>query len=639
MKHFNFLSNFRWFTTVILLITFGIGQMWGTTTTVTTTSGTSWTVDGRTWTAATDVANVSGSKPYLAMKSNSSNITVNSTMSMDLSGTKTVTVTVGAGYYGGSQASVTAKLVNSSGTTISNVGSATPSTNGNKSYTITLTPTDRTVTDAKVIIGVSSATANSKYIRLYSFAINYTGKPLITVSKTSITGLNYDYGSGPSASQTFTVTGVELGANITVTAPTNFEVCTTSGGTYTSSVTLTRSGTSVATTTIYVRLAAGKAVGSYGGASTYVTATSTNATTKNVSVSGTVASVASCDANPSIGDASLNGSISLSSIPLSISSVGGGTDCTLAEYGFVWKAGSAPSASDNKTKIGESSSATSFTGNITGSFSTGVTYYIKGYAINNGPNTTLSSTALTITPRSITFNSNGGSSVSTIYVNSGTAASAPTAPTKTGYNFGGWYTDNGTFASAVNWSSMISENKTYFAKWTAKTTTISFNQNSGTGGQTGTLTATYDAAMPSAPVTCPTRTGYDFGGYYDGSGGTGTQYYTNTGASARNWDKENSTWTLYAKWTIKSYSVTWKVNNTNYTTGTPTSSVNHGSHVTTLPTAPDPGSYCGDKFMGWTDATDGAYVHGTSNLYTSASQFPAATGNQIFYAVFADYED
>ena len=113
---------------------------------------------------------------------------------------------------------------------------------------------------------------------------------------------------------------------------------------------------------------------------------------------------------------------------------------------------------------------------------------------------------------------------------------------------------------------------------------------------------------------------------------------TYTDASG-NWAYDNTSLTLYAQWTIKSYSVTWKVNNTNYTTGTPTSSVNHGSKVTKLPTAPDPGSYCGDKFMGWTDATDGAYVHGTSNLYTKASDFPNATAAQTFYAVFADYKE
>lgn len=44
------------------------------------------------------------------------------------------------------------------------------------------------------------------------------------------------------------------------------------------------------------------------------------------------------------------------------------------------------------------------------------------------------------------------------------------------------------------------------------------------------MTATYDSAMPS--ITPPTRTGYAFAGYYDATS-DGTQYYTNTGASAR----------------------------------------------------------------------------------------------------------
>lgn len=87
------------------------------------------------------------------------------------------------------------------------------------------------------------------------------------------------------------------------------------------------------------------------------------------------------------------------------------------------------------------------------------------------------------------------------------------------------------------------------------------------------------------------------------------------------------------------YSVTWMVNGSSYTTGGPTTQVCPGTHVSTLPTAPDPEDYCGDKFVGWTDAAGGAYVHGTSNLYTTASGFPNATGNQIFYAVFADYDD
>ena len=345
-----------------------------------------------------------------------------------------------------------------------------------------------------------------------------------------------------------------------------------------------------------------------------------------------------CSASPTVGNAANNGALVYSTTPMTVPvtcpSIGAGASCSINDYGFVW-ASSTPTISDNKTRIGTDNHSTAFSGNISGTFAAGTTYYVKAYAINNGGNTTLSSGAYSFTPYSITFNSNGGSSVATMLVLGSTAASAPTAPTKTGYTFGGWYSNEG-LTTPVDWSSTIGTNKTYYAKWTAKTTTVSFNQNSGTGGQTGTLTATYGSAMPSAPITCPTRDGYDFGGYYDGSGGTGTQYYTNTGASARNWDKENATWTLYAKWTLKSYSVTWKVNNTNYSAGGSTS-VNHGSRVATLPTAPDPGDYCGHKFMGWTDATDGAYVHGTSSLFTTAGTAPVASGAQIYYAVFADY--
>ena len=85
------------------------------------------------------------------------------------------------------------------------------------------------------------------------------------------------------------------------------------------------------------------------------------------------------------------------------------------------------------------------------------------------------------------------------------------------------------------------------------------------------------------------------------------------------------------------YTVTWMVNGSSYSAGTPTTQVCPGSHVTSLPTAPDPASYCGDVFVGWTTIQE--YVHGTSPLYTAAGEFPNATDNQIFYAVFADYEN
>jgi len=93
--------------------------------------------------------------------------------------------------------------------------------------------------------------------------------------------------------------------------------------------------------------------------------------------------------------------------------------------------------------------------------------------------------------------------------------------------------------------------------------------------------------------------------------------------------------TVTAKY-YKPCTVTWMVNNITYSAGGSTS-VSYGSRVSALPTDPDPGVYCGNKFMGWT--TDAVYVHGTSPLFTTAGSAPIASGAQTFYAVFADYAE
>ena len=376
----------------------------------------------------------------------------------------------------------------------------------------------------------------------------------------------------------------------------------------------------------------------------------------DVTLTGTPSATCSSATPKTTGTAALNGSFNMTSTTSAISVASGtwnaGDNCSWQDYGFVWSDGTTtttPTVSNNKVQVGTSGTGTSWTGSVTPSgsttptsWTTGHTYYVRAYGKNNNGSATFAyGSAWSFTPRSVTFKANGGTGSDKVqYVQGGVATNlTANSFTKTGYNFNGWNTnaDGTSGAGYTNEQSVnLGADLILFAKWSAKTTTVSFNQTSGTGGQTGTLTATYGSAMPSAPVTCPTRDGYDFGGYYDGSGGSGTQYYTNTGASARNWDKEDATYTLHAKWTVKSYSVTWKVNNTNYDAGGSTS-VNHGSHVSDLPTAPSPASYCGDKFMGWT--TDAVYTHGTSPLFTAAGDAPVASGAQIFYAVFADYAD
>jgi len=147
-----------------------------------------------------------------------------------------------------------------------------------------------------------------------------------------------------------------------------------------------------------------------------------------------------------------------------------------------------------------------------------------------------------------------------------TSKTTLTAATRTGYNVEGYYTDaactaankvltdagavvNSTvsgYTTSGKWTRATTPT-TLFTKWTAKTTTVSFDQNSGTGGQTSDKTATYDQAMPT-PITCPTRSGFIFGGYYDGTTSSAKQYYKADGTSSRIWDKEDATCTLYARW-------------------------------------------------------------------------------------------
>ena len=97
----------------------------------------------------------------------------------------------------------------------------------------------------------------------------------------------------------------------------------------------------------------------------------------------------------------------------------------------------------------------------------------------------------------------------------------------------------------------------YTANATANTYTVSFNGNSGAGGQTGiNVTATYNSAMPPINKTAPIRTGYEFMGWYDNEDYTqGTQYYTSAGISARSYNKTSAT-TLYAGWEAKVLTIT-----------------------------------------------------------------------------------
>ncbi|MFH1319613.1 MAG: GEVED domain-containing protein [Bacteroidota bacterium] len=129
----------------------------------------------------------------------------------------------------------------------------------------------------------------------YTFTIRVTGpaaSPTLTANPTSLSGFDYVVGSGPSSSQTYTISGNDLSGsgNITVTAPTNYQV-SKDDITYSNSITFAYSGGTITgqPKTVYVRLKSGLAVNSYNG---NVTNAGGGATTKNVACTGSVTAAA-----------------------------------------------------------------------------------------------------------------------------------------------------------------------------------------------------------------------------------------------------------------------------------------------------------------------------------------------------------
>ena len=248
---------------------------------------------------------------------------------------------------------------------------------------------------------------------------------------------------------------------------------------------------------------------------------------------------------------------------------------------------------------------------------------------------------------------------------------------RTGYIFDGWYTAasggtkifnvDGTLVASVSGYSNASKqwikydsNVTVYAHWISNNFSIKLdNQNANTAGTTKVyyilnttrsvngVTCYYysDSSFSTClsggyTITKPTKEGYDFGGYYTGTNGTGTKYVDDNGNFINNIYQKtpssiNTNYSteiiLYAKWIPKNYKITFNYNGGNV--GALTKTVTYGNTYTDLPTP----TRAGYTFGGWYGSYNGSstYVnYGRAYMYTNKQSihFSAYMSNWANYA-------
>ena len=142
----------------------------------------------------------------------------------------------------------------------------------------------------------------------------------------------------------------------------------------------------------------------------------------------------------------------------------------------------------------------------------------------------------------VTFNPDNGEPAFTQNVEYEGKATEP-APEKTGYTFDGWYLDEAE--EPFDFDTIITSDITLTAKWTQNTYTVTFDANGGSVDPTS-KTVTFDEPYGELPV--PTRTGYDFLGWFTAAE-DGDQVTANTTVTA------TADHTLYAQWEKKTFTV------------------------------------------------------------------------------------
>ncbi|GHV31311.1 hypothetical protein AGMMS4952_19810 [Spirochaetia bacterium] len=217
----------------------------------------------------------------------------------------------------------------------------------------------------------------------------------------------------------------------------------------------------------------------------------------------------------------------------------------------------------------------------------------------------------------VTFNKNNTDSGSTeanprtaSVADGGTVNPLPTQPARTGYTFVGWNRAADGSGTVFDATTVVTANITVYAQWTINTYTVTFDKNGGdTDASPASNTTTYGGTV-SLP-TAPAKTGYTFGGWNTAANGSGTVFDATTTVTGN--------LTVYAQWTINSYTVTFDKNggDTDASPAVKTVTV-PATRIDALPTTAS--TWAGHTFEGWwTKNGDGGDWGGAFTATTTVS--------------------
>ncbi|GHV70083.1 hypothetical protein AGMMS49928_16270 [Spirochaetia bacterium] len=178
---------------------------------------------------------------------------------------------------------------------------------------------------------------------------------------------------------------------------------------------------------------------------------------------------------------------------------------------------------------------------------------ISGAALDGGsgltrtftmPQADVTVTAAFLPQYTVTFNKQGHGTTTpgAQTITQGGLVTSPGNLTQTGYTFGGWYKDN-TCTDPWNFAAdTVAGNTTIWAKWTADNYGITYELNGGTNHTGNPATYTIESNITLA---APTKTNYDFAGWYT-DGGFTTAAAVPAIAAGSTGDKD-----FYARWKTK----------------------------------------------------------------------------------------